>query len=278
MIFLPIIATSVFFIVIVSLREKIEESILDPKEHKSYAAMVSLGLTFAWFATAVDITAAVLHQNDLPGYLTDYSMSSSNDAILIYIIMSICFEIFFIVASELILAGGIVYRNCMRPLIHANDDGPVEFWTFMLILIPPIWCFFSRLGFIIVAWTSFVRHSASFTIFYIFLSTAAFSIMRETYGFIVNIWYKCKYNKCTEEEREEEMKSDGILIPALWIVRVVGFALVLVFIYLIFGLWLLPVPEVVEDAPMYLNDALQLILVVLAAIISYELYNIKKRE
>ena len=153
-----------------------------------------------------------------------------------------------------------------------------QFWTYMLPLIPPVWCISSHFGFIIVAWTSFVRHSSAFTVFYIFVISVMFIVMRQTYRLVVHWWYALKPNVNTEEEIERIMEEDGISIPAIWITRFVGAILVLIFTYLLFGLWLLPVSEVVEDAPVYLNDALQLVFIVLAALISYELISIKDQK
>ena len=47
-----------------------------------------------------------------------------------------------------------------------------------------------------------------------------------------------------------------------------------------FGLWLLPVSEVVEEAPIYLFDSLQLIIIVLVTcrLISFEDDNLEKIE
>ena len=53
------------------------------------------------------------------------------------------------------------------------------------------------------------------------------------------------------------------------LVRFIG--VLILHIYLMFGLWQLPVAEVVEEAPMYLFDSLQLIIIVLAILVTYRL-------
>ena len=54
-------------------------------------------------------------------------------------------------------------------------------------------------------------------------------------------------------------------------------AMIGVFTYLVFGLWHL-VTELVEESPIYLYDSLQLIIVVLAILVSYELISFREEK
>ena len=297
----PLLGIASFFIIVLSYRDDIEKSIKKPKEHKNFAALVCLGVTLAWFATGVDIFAVIVHQHVIATDELYYSIENSmNMQLYPFLITSIVLECIVIIIFDLAPLGAGCFlsidtclNSCYETISTLFDviiDAPrfkaffrpqwqqEQFWTFMLPLIPPIWCISSRFGFIIVAWTSFIRHSSAFTVFYIFAVTVMFIVMRQTYSLIVRSLYTFKHNLNTENERNDKMEEDGISIPAIWLVRLVGVVIVLVFAYLMFGLWLLPVSEVVEDAPVYLNDALQLVFVVLAALISYELFSIKDQN
>lgn len=310
MIGLPLLGTFILMIVICSFRKKIENNLeKDTTTHQNFVAMLSMGGTFAWFALGIDITAMIhyQHADSIPTVIDSCSETIRNDGLFSALLVSIVLEGIMIVVLDL---GPLAIRPCIE-LAKPNEDRQgflasclriilctrfelgekIGFWTVTLPLIPPMWCLLSRLGFIIVAWTSFVRHSAAFTIFYIFAATTMFFIMRQAYIFVIQIWLKLGLGsgqtrltpgsgQSTNEEDQVKnwMKDNGISLPMLWVVRLVGLFLVLFFTYLMFGLWLLPVAEVVEDAPVYLSDTLQLILVVLAVGISYRLYSLKKEE
>ena len=155
-----------------------------------------------------------------------------------------------------------------------EDD---KFWWFLLLLfIPPVWCLSSHFGFILIAWSSFARHSKSLTLFYIFAITVMFLVMRQTYTLIVNIYYFASLEEGTNKDEKQE--RDGISVWVIHLVRVVGVLLVGFFIYLILGLWFLPVTETVEDVPVYLYDFLELIIIVLAILISYHLISFRDRD
>ena len=287
MIGLPIIITVTYFAIVLSIRDKIEKWLEDPKEHKNFAALIVLGVTFAWFATIVDILALIQHE---PQYTIDteeiYYIKQFHMSGIIshWLKISVSLEIVVIFLFD-ILPLSLTYTGITTTIIgcciykgYENMDPPkhakgVYFWTYMLPLIPPLWCLASRFGFIIVSWTSFIRHSAAFTVFYIFGITAMFVVLRQTYRLIIRCWYGFKHKLRENEEIKKKMKERGISILAIWIIRVIAAVVVLFYAYLMFGLWLLPVSEVVEDAPVYLNDALQLVFIMLAFLISYGLFS-----
>ena len=148
-----------------------------------------------------------------------------------------------------------------------------RWWALLLLFIPPIWCLVSHFGFILIAWSSFVRHSKSLTLFYIFAITVMFLVMRQTYTLIVNIYYWAYLEDGTNKDEKQE--NDGISVWVIQLVRVVGVLLVGFFIYLILGLWFLPVTETVEEVPVYLYDFLELIIIVLALLMSYHLISFR---
>ena len=140
----------------------------------------------------------------------------------------------------------------------------------MLPLISLVWCLSSHFGFIVIAWTSFVRHSTAFTVFYIFAVVVMFLISRQSYTLIIDSYYAWRYGE------NDVANKKRIAIWAIWILQIEAVLLVGFFAYLMFGLWLLPVAEVVEDAPVYLYDSLQLIIVILAILVSYRLISFKQ--
>ena len=164
-----------------------------------------------------------------------------------------------------------------------------NYWCFLLLLfIPPIWCLSSHFGFILIAWSSFVRHSKSLTLFYIFAITVMFLVMRQSYTLIVNIYYYAiftlteKQKKQTQEIkkrlRKQKQEKDGISVWVIVLLHGEGFLLSGFFVYLIWGLWALPVTEIVEESPVYLYDSLQVVVVVLAILVSYQLISFKENK
>ena len=99
--------------------------------------------------------------------------------------------------------------------------------------------------------------------------------MRQSYMLIID---KCCYCSLETTSREEKQKADGISVWVIQLVCVVSVPLVGFFIYLMFGLWLLPVTELVEESPVYLYDSLQLIIVILAILVSYELISFREEK
>ena len=63
--------------------------------------------------------------------------------------------------------------------------------------------------------------------------------------------------KGTTSRKKQE--ADGISVWIIQLVRVVSVPLVGFFIYLMFGLWFLPVTKTVEEVPVYLYDFLVLL-------------------
>ena len=281
MIGLPVLAVIAYLIIILSIRKKIKDKLKDPAEHQNFAALISLGVTFAWFATALDIMAAWWYEHSIPSNELYYSYENErNDSLFRILVISIVCECFVIVTTDIIplAKGGVLYCYTMWHALYARYTEGAEpfrrrrakedFWTFMLPLIPLLWCLSSHFGFVVIAWTSFVRHSTAFTVFYTFAITILFIVSRQTYTLIVNSFY-------TEDEVANRKK---ISIWVIWVLRLEAALLVGFFAYLMFGLWLLPVTEVVEDAPVYLYDSLQLIIVILAILVSYRLISFKHGE
>lgn len=282
MIVFPILTTLIFVLVLSSQYQKIKERIKEKgKEHKTFVAIMGIGLIFSSVAIATDISAAILHQHNLEMEFYSCSLSERNTLVLPLLIVSIIVEASLVICLDILplVIIPIMHTriNCCKSRKHCKDFKVDVKWyvvVFILSLIPPQWCFFSRFGFIIVALTSFVRHSASFTILYILGTFVMFFIMRQAYSLIESL----SNFSVTRDQENDKMKHTGELILIIWVVRCVGVFVVGIFFYLSFGLWLLPVSEVVEDAPVYLSNVLMLSLIVLAAVISYELYDMKKSK
>jgi hypothetical protein len=269
---LPILAVIAYTFIVISLHKEIKEKITNPEKHKIIAAVMCVGLTFAWFATILDLLAVIWHKIEMS--ISDelyYSCENRANKILrpILIHSTVC-EFIVILIFDISALLAYSYFKCTHPG-YESLTGPGEsesrgesgvdrcWWVLLFPFVPPIWCLASHFGFIIIAWTSFVRHSTSFTLFYIIAFAFMFLIMRQTYKIAVDFVVR----------RKETDK--GMSLGAILLVRLVGAAVVLACAYLIFGLWLLPVTEVVEDAPMHLYNSLQLVIVMLAILVTYQL-------
>ena len=263
MIGLPVLAVIAYLIIILSIRKEIKEKLKDTAEHQNFAALISLGITVAWFATSLDILALASYEHDPSTMELYYSHeNNSNNKLFRVLIASAICECIVIIATDIfpLLNGcrGVWYcrsKLCTLNLFECagrltaaclQEDKEVHFWTFMLPLISLVWCLSSHFGFIVIAWTSFVRHSTAFTVFYIFAVVIMFLISRQSYTLIIDSYYAWKYR---EDDVTDKKRENGIAIWAIWILRLEAALLVGFFAYLMFGLWLLPVAEVVEDAP-----------------------------
>ena len=75
-----------------------------------------------------------------------------------------------------------------------------------------------------------------------------------------------------ENGNGRKQQEDRISFRIILVVRVVGLILVGgVFFYIMYGLWLVPVSETVEESPVYLYESLHLIIIVLAVLVSYKI-------
>ena len=82
----------------------------------------------------------------------------------------------------------------------------------------------------------------------------------------------------TEDVKKDKQKKDGLLIWAILVAFGVGALMSFVFAVLMYGLWVLPVTELVEQSPVNLYDSLQLVVVVLAILVSYQLISFKENK
>ena len=272
---LPSLAIIAYAIVILSKHEAIKKQMMKPEKHQDFAALICLGLTLSWYTTILDIFAVAWLDNE--DHTTEHIYYSKenhkNDRLKYSLIASIVVELIICCLGEI---WSFIFIFCQWYYKEKEKWEKEEHWSFLLFLfIPPIWCLPSHFGFIILAWSSFARHSKSLTLLYIFAITMMLLVMRQSYKLIVDIYY---YATLDNTSRKDKQKADGILVWVILLVRVVGVLLVGFFIYLMFGLWLLPVTELVEESPIYLYDSLQLIIVVLAILVSYELISFREEK
>ena len=340
---IPFVAMIIYAIVIASEHKAIKKSMKKQKNHQNFAALISLGLTIGWYITILDIIAVFCPNPTEIIHIIYYSEENpENEKLNKLLCRSLMVELAICCLGEIWIWIATFRQwknrkyNNSETVAEARDccisrwffcvDTKWEddkFWWFLLLLfIPPIWCLSSHFGFVIIAWSSFVRHSKSLTLFYIFAITVMFLVMRQSYTLIVNILYSLKKgvekaatpvstdvsdspspsgdtpehseplvpqpreNSTTPDSssstlsapctnKDEKQEKDGILVWVIQLVRVVGVLLVGFFIYLILGLWFLPVTETVEEVPVYLYDFLELIIIVLAILMSYHLISLR---
>lgn len=276
----PVLGTIAYVIIVSSQHKAIEELMTKPERHHNIAALISLGFIFALCTTILDCIAAgnpdktIYHHskynpiNHKFQYLliasTALEVMACSFGITWFSILCI-FQCYGRIKSE---DPGVLFC-CKHP------ENNQYWWILLFLFIPPIWCLPSTFGFIILAWSSFLRHSKSLTLLYIFTATTMFLVMRQVYKLCINIRYGCCLN---EDEIKDRQEKDGVLFWAILVAFVVGVVMVCAFIWLVFGLWLLPVTELVEESPVYLYDSLQLVVVVLAILVSYQLISFKENE
>ena len=308
--------------------EKLVSKIMSSKHEQGYlAALIALGCTFSWFIFSLDIMALVSlkDENLTPEDIYYTEENKDNEDLFIMLIISTVIEFLVIVIFDLcLLFFWPIFKRFTR-----YKENRYDLEILALALIPPIWCLSSHFGFIVVAFTSFVRHSTSLILFYAIAIAIMFSTMNQMYTFARDIclsgWRKKVRHRGGSESEEvrhrggsksEEVRHRGgseseeilvevpsygaceniqnrsgsqdqtgnggnpkkieISIPAILILRGMGVIFVGIFAYLMLGLWLLPVIEVVEDAPRNLYDSLYLMGLILTSVMWYLVYTLKK--
>ena len=257
---LPILAIIAVFVIIFSIHDSIEEKMKKKDQHKNFAAVIGLGLNIAAYITALDIWGLCWFTEEEHGGSAIYFSKEDTKYNTLRVIL-----ILHVVVESIIYGLGEIWflilcvPKKLKAFIHKS------WWTLLILFIPPIWCLASHFGFIVIAWSSFVRRGKALTLVYVIGATVMFIVMRQTYKLIDK---RGRDKKGSNKEQEK----DGISFKIIQVVRVVGLILVGgVFFYIMYGLWLVPVSETVEESPVYLYDSLNLIIVVLAFLVSYEI-------
>ena len=160
-----------------------------------------MGLNIAAYVTIMDILALRWFTDEDPGGTAIYfSKEDTNyNALRVLLIINVGVE-------SLISCLGEIW--C---LILALDEFHVpkklealkSWWTLLILFSPPIWCLSSHSGFIVIAWSSFVRRGKALTLVYIIGATVMFIVMRQTYKLIDSI--------CMAKKNGREKKKGGTL-------------------------------------------------------------------
>ena len=239
---LPTLAVTSFFIIIFSNHDSIAKEMKRRKQHKNFAAVIGLGLNIAAYVTVMDIWGLCWFTQEGHGGREIYFSKEDTKYNTLKVILSL-----HVVVESIIYGLGEIF-------FFSNCSQCYELPFFLCI--PPIWCLASHSGFIVIAWSSFVRRSKALTLVYIIGATAMFIVMRQTYKL---------FEHCIR------IKRTYISFRIILVVRAVGFILVGIFVYIMWGLWLVPASETVEESPVYLSHSLHLIIVVLAFLVSYKI-------
>ena len=326
---LPTLAVTSFFIIIFSIRNSMAKAMKKHKQHKTFAAVIGMGLNIAAYVTALDIWGLFWFTNKDHGGSEIYFSTEDTkyDTFKAILILHVVVEVLIYCLGEIWFFTLTIGQCCKVP-----DQVFLKlWWTHLLLFIPPIWCLASHFGFIVIAWSSFVRRGKAITLVYIIGAAAMFIVMRQTYKLIdkkkdgrergaqmLNEENGKKEQEgergaqmLNEENGEEEQegiqmdkkdsgergaqmlneennkeeqevikidKRDGgerqddtISFRIILAVRLVGFILVCMFVYIMWGLWLVPESETVEESPVYFSHSLHLIIVVLAFLVSYKI-------
>ena len=262
----PFLPAAVYLMSVFSHHDTIKGHLRMASEQTNYIAMSCLLSTLAWIVTATDIAAAIFYKYEL-GFSDPYH-NNKNPHIFEFIITLIVVEAIVIICFDIVpLLLFIVIRYSEK----------VAFYLIILSALPVVWCISAHFGFIVVAWTSFIRHSTALTIFIVISIIVAYLSIRQIYIFIADLYFRC--NGIHEErKRRERMGRDGILKKTFLVLRFISFCILLLMGYFTAGFWLLPVTELLEDAPVAIFEAFQVIFVFLAGLISYELITLKRAQ
>ena len=258
---LPTLAIISYFTIILSFQKSITESMMDSYQHKNYAALLCAGGTFALNVAGLDILAALTLNYE---FATDVNLKImyGNHTLYVTLCISLVLEWIIIFLFDLLIILLLSIYVCVRRNYDVKQHENLYFWTFIVQFIPPIWCLASHSGFILTAWNARVRQSTSLTLVYILLALISFLFMRQMYAFIADRIHK---------HNTDSMKREGISIKIIILLRFVGVLLVLLLSFVWYGLLQLPITEFV-DAPIQLYNTLQLVMLAIAGLISYNIF------
>ena len=195
----PILAIIIFFIIILSNHDSIEEKLQNKEQHKNFAAVIGLGLNIAAYVTVMDIWGLCWFTEEGHGGREIYFSKEDTqyEKFKCVLIAHVVVESLFSVAGEFCF----IILACTHCCRHKQNKLIKPWWIPLILFIPPIWCLASHFGFIVIAWSSFVRRGKALTLVYVIGATVMFIVMRQTYKVIDSI--------CMAKKNDREKKEGG---------------------------------------------------------------------
>ena len=161
-------------------------------------------------------------------------------------------------------------------------------WLIMISLIAPIVCFGSHVGYCIIAWLSFPSTGSAVFTMYTLTFTFYFITLRQLYVALVT-WSapKTKYSTDSKKQRlmvsEERAKykeigKEGVNVYVLFALIGAGILLAVCQVWLASGLVLLPISNLIESAPLYLQSAVNTAFLTITGLFALNIFVIKPRK
>ncbi len=187
--------------------------------------------------------------------------------------------VFHVLTFGVFCCKGIYTRN------EKNEERNKEqrLWLTMGIFIAPIGCLGTHTGYIIVAWLSFPMHAGAVFLMYMLTFVFYFFTFRQLYLFCTDRLWRSNNKDSTngkgielgsphddKKESKKYAKKKGFQYWVILVEIPVGVVLVLLQAWFTSGILLLPITDVVERAPMYLQSLTATIILTVAGLISFK--------
>ena len=289
----PILFSSYFYILMRSKHKEIEEVILNPSNHHHLVGVVLTGIYIALYLLSLDISAIVFNQNHNMEYVGCGKCRDINLGFLIttlfteiipsilYIVLlcSLCLPI----PNKLMLFGYLPSNSIY------NDSSTIseakKLWAMVGFLYVPFFFVCSHMGYILVSWSTeptkttsavflamtinFILYISFRTFYQIFKTyvgpyfTHAYMIVRGLDKLFAPIVCCCPCRNW-KNENCDKFSIIGFYITFIWSIPFAGYVACSVA-----ALYIIPLPT--SPLANYIENTVQILLVFLAALVSYKI-------
>ena len=306
LILLPVVSLVLLVIItrgaLEHIREVFDEIRVTYSFHASFSSTIAIGFVFSLFVLGMDVSAIyeVSLQNKIFGYQAKHRFQSlplywvtvitlffdlSSFVIGLLHLIALCTE----KSSKLCFKYILFNIFCCFNEEEGNDGEEVEekerkMWLLTASFIAPVVCFSSHLGYCVIAWFSFPSTAAAVLIMYSLTFVVYFVVLRQLYKTIVNAGCCSKSsNRNTEEQQplttmESQENRKEISCKIIGLTIGVGILMVLCQVWLTSGLILLPISNIIESAPHYLQSVGSTAFVTITGLLALNLLVIKPRK
>ena len=292
------------FLLATSTHIHIRKKLLDPQYHPDLASLLCLGILFSVYVISMDIL----------GVSKDIGESNDNFGWKCWISSMIFVELITLLGILIALIV-ITYLDCCKvstKVGHMRSWDEIKAWCLILAFIPPLVCFSSHIGFILVAWISFATHATGIFFTYLIVFVMYYVILRQFYHLCILLIHVCKREPKTKKDIQQPQppsyelddtffelvphnikvsdptiedliflhyqKKLSFKVWIVWVVLPAGIILSILVIYFLSGLHMLPLNEITEYTPNQIFNFIQSAFVVIAFLVSYKLINHQRSE
>ncbi len=260
-----------------------------PTVHASLAATTVTGILCSLYVLVMDGFALSHAVSDNEFEHTKASHHSLHNVPLLWItVVTFVIDAFFVLLGlniflVSICGGYIMVLNEADSQRAALEIKKQRLWLMTLVIIAPIGCIGTHLGYIIIAWLSLPHNAANVFFFYMLSLVVYFFTFRQLYLACINStrksWKFRELNlKFWEWPEADEAKSMEFQYWIVVVEVVVGIVLGGLQAWFTLGLVLLNINDIATNAKDYISISTSTILAIIAALISYKVLVIHPKQ